>query len=423
MYKKSTHLLANKIIKISLLLILILIPLTIAYLWQEEFSISTKINHEKLGTFGDFFGGIIGSIWALTGIILFYIALKEQRKDFSNNKKALTKQIEALNLQNDEFKQQKEELRETREVFKEQSKTLKQQRFETTFFSLIDLFNTLVNNLDLKNDNKNYFKKLRDELFTKETESTNIIELNNEIINLYKEILYGNKESLTHYFRTLYRIIHFIDSSELAESEKIVYLKIFRSQLSEYELLLIYYNAETRYAKKLYPLILKYNLIKHLPSLSKFEFYKYTKNIVEDYKKLNKLNQFNEFIFDNLLLFIDNLNQNVNKEDFIEEELSKKTEINDKILIKITSSEINKLKFAFILLEENISDILFFKIEIFKEYFSDLLYDYVLFSRFSKSSDFNICNKTSTIEGRLNLIFEIDSNIKIQLNKDNKRGN
>lgn len=422
MHKKKKHLSADSIIKISLSLFLALIPLTFIYLWQEDFSLSDKINHEKLGTFGDFFGGIIGSIWALTGIILFYIALKEQRKDFINNKKALIKQIQALNLQTDEFKLQKEELKETREVFKEQSKTLKQQRFDTTFFSLIELFNTVVINLDNKDRDKNYFKKLRDELFKKNLVSSNIKDLNVEIINLYKEILYENKENLTHYFRTFYRIINFIDSSELTENEKIVYIKIFRSQLSEFELLLIYYNAETRYAKKLYPLILRYNLIKHLPSLSKLEFVKYVEEIKTNYSRLNQLNQFNEFIFDNLLLFIDKLNKNIKKEDFTFEEVSKRTEFDENIIIKINSNEVNNFQFTFILLDNNIFSILGFNIEVFNEYFRDLLYDYILFSRFNKINDFDIKYKTTRDE-RINLIFEINSNVKIQLNKDIKKGN
>lgn len=69
----------------------------------------------------------------LAGVILLYVALDEQRKDIKINQNALIKQIE-------EFELQRVELSETREIFKEQSITLKIQRFENTFFQLINLY-------------------------------------------------------------------------------------------------------------------------------------------------------------------------------------------------------------------------------------------------------------------------------------------
>src|SRR5690606_19736242 len=50
----------------------------------------TGIDMSGSGQIGDFIGGILGPIWSLTGILLFYIALKYQRDD--------------LNLQLDELK-------------------------------------------------------------------------------------------------------------------------------------------------------------------------------------------------------------------------------------------------------------------------------------------------------------------------------
>ncbi len=48
---------------------------------------------DSTGQIGDFFGGIFGSIWSLVGVLLFYIALRYQRKEFA--------------LQREEFKNQK----------------------------------------------------------------------------------------------------------------------------------------------------------------------------------------------------------------------------------------------------------------------------------------------------------------------------
>lgn len=45
------------------------------FIWKESFIISSKLNAEKIAQFGDFVGGIVGSLWSLAGVILFYVAL------------------------------------------------------------------------------------------------------------------------------------------------------------------------------------------------------------------------------------------------------------------------------------------------------------------------------------------------------------
>lgn len=88
--------------------IAILFTTVILFLWKETvFDTKSTINKEYFGYFGDFVSGIVGSLWALAGVILFYVALTEQRRDFQTNRKALENQIEALNLQSEEFKRQK----------------------------------------------------------------------------------------------------------------------------------------------------------------------------------------------------------------------------------------------------------------------------------------------------------------------------
>lgn len=61
------------------------------------------------GLFGDFFGGVVGSLWALAGVFLYFSALKVQQE-----------QLEA----------QKKEM-------KQNEKLISQQQFETTFFGLL----------------------------------------------------------------------------------------------------------------------------------------------------------------------------------------------------------------------------------------------------------------------------------------------
>ena len=122
------------------------------FLYKSSFNIKNEVDTSKLSEFGDYFGGVIGAIWSLAGVILLYVALDEQRKDIKINQNALIKQIE-------EFELQRVELSETREIFKEQSITLKIQRFENTFFQLINLYNEIISNLQITYNNESYEKR------------------------------------------------------------------------------------------------------------------------------------------------------------------------------------------------------------------------------------------------------------------------
>ena len=118
------------------------------FLYKESLNIDTQVNAEKIAQLGDFIGGIVGSLWSLAGVILFYVALTEQRKDIQINRDALNAQVSAFNQQIQEFELQRTELTETRKVFEEQSETLKIQRFENTFFQLLTLHHELVDKLN-----------------------------------------------------------------------------------------------------------------------------------------------------------------------------------------------------------------------------------------------------------------------------------
>lgn len=50
---------------------------------------SSKILLDKTAEVGDFIGGFVGSLWAFAGVILFYLALRLQRKEFQAQKEEL----------------------------------------------------------------------------------------------------------------------------------------------------------------------------------------------------------------------------------------------------------------------------------------------------------------------------------------------
>ncbi len=272
--------------------IVFIILAAIVFVLFGSWTFSNTLNEEKIGQFGDFIGGVIGSLFSLAGVILFYVALKEQRKDININQENLKLQNIALNQQVEEFREQKAELIETRRVYeeqtilireqtnlyekqnkelKEQTNTAKLQQFDSSFFSYLNMFIELKKTIDIKTEGENYFDKIYLELLNIDSKEKTLIELFKLIQAKYLIVFHLNKNELSHYFKTLYRIIILIDSSSLDEERKHQYSKLLRSQLSDSELLILYYNYHSRLGIKVRPYIIKYGILKHIRILDKIE--------------------------------------------------------------------------------------------------------------------------------------------------------
>lgn len=235
------------------------------------------LDEAKIGQFGDFIGGVVGSLFSLVGVILFYIALKDQRTDFKTNQNALQLQITAANQQIEEFKAQREELESTRKIYEQQTKTMKNQQFDSNFYSLLNVFVNIKKNLNQSSDGEEYFQKKFQQLSEKLTynQGDTLVKFREKIIDEYENIYLGDRANLSLYFKTVYRLLVTIEECDhLTESEKLFYSKVLRSQITNDELLILYYNYHSVYGKRVQRLILKYNFLKHLETLSKIEFEK-----------------------------------------------------------------------------------------------------------------------------------------------------
>lgn len=105
--------------------------------------------------------------------------------------------------------------------------------------------------------------KKSEEIVTKLIESkTKLIE--DEKTNIGRT----NQTSLSVYFRNMYNAIKFIDNNEiLDQEEKEKYIKIFRAQLSNPELYIIFLNVVSRFGKKWKDnnYIVNYEYLKNIP--------------------------------------------------------------------------------------------------------------------------------------------------------------
>ncbi|MCC6373116.1 MAG: hypothetical protein IT236_19080, partial [Bacteroidia bacterium] len=120
----------------------VIVTIVIIGLWVGTYFLLRGKDPNVRGTFGDMFGSInaLFSGLALAGIILTIL------------------------LQRKELKLQREELKDTRKEFQTQNETLKLQRFENTFFNLLNQHHQIVNAIDFR-----YYK-------TKEKEKKFIIQ-------------------------------------------------------------------------------------------------------------------------------------------------------------------------------------------------------------------------------------------------------
>lgn len=241
------------------------------------------------GTFGDSFGAInsLFSGLALGGIIY------------------------TIFLQKKELSLQRKELKNTRKEFTIQNKTLRLQRFENTFFNLLSLHHQIVDSIDLDiekpktidggikalsraiENGREYERiTLKGRDVFKEQYEKMLPEFNPEkdINATYLKFYESVQTDFGHYFRNLYRIIKLVDETEFhthlelgtsANSKKRIdllsyslpnhntkykYTSMIRSQLSDYELLWLFYNCLSENGvEKFKPYIEKYSLLKNIP--------------------------------------------------------------------------------------------------------------------------------------------------------------
>ncbi len=228
----------------------------LCFKWGHPFHMFNKdyiIDHGLFGTFGDFFGGVLGTIFTLISVLLVVRTFKYQ-------------QI----------------------VTKDNQRQQETQRFNDLFFELLRLYQEQEKELQYEEDKytynyKDFFFNLNKKLFDEFTPTTAFSKNRKEAIKTYEEniIYYENKLSLC--YKTVFQILNLIEESQLNTKERKEYLKILRSQFIESELLFLRYHIKSGGYIKYAFLINKSNLMKHLPlfDLLEFKFWREKLNPIE----------------------------------------------------------------------------------------------------------------------------------------------
>jgi hypothetical protein len=185
--------------------------------------------------------------------------------------------IWAILLQKSELVLQREELKMTRrEVHGQkvelaaQNLTMKQQRFESTFFSLLNLYGNIVNSMTMESSQGGPALRGRDCFTYMATEfKRQFMALRQahsdwEPLALcdkaYSEFAGPRNHLIGHYYRTLFNIVQFIDASDICDKQ--TYCNFVRAQLSTPELTFLFYTCINEFGReKLKPLVRKYGLL------------------------------------------------------------------------------------------------------------------------------------------------------------------
>ena len=208
---------------------------------------------QERGQAGDLFGAVnsLFSGLAFAGIIW---SLRLQQTQ-------LEMQKEELKLQREEQIASRIELKGQKEQLQEQSKIFELQRFENSFFAMLDLYRE---NKKLFTGNNSF-----EELYAKLKMNYKFYspdDLTLKIQFVYDYFFLENKLLLSQYFKNLYLILEFIKKSNV--SKKIFYSEILATQLSAHEKLLIFYHCLSQEEiNKFKPLVEEFSLLKNISSI------------------------------------------------------------------------------------------------------------------------------------------------------------
>lgn len=221
-------------------------PVLLHVLWFP-WGLSDKT--ESWGHFGDFFGGVVGTLFVIIGSVFVYRTYSLQKAQAY------------------------------------------QTSFENTFFRLIEFHHHLVDSLQTP-DVISFWYEPSNQTSVRPTESADrqrgIAELvrlkricDNEIgaylrpflsgvnttgarlhfVHRFSRIYSSHLFHIGHYFRHLYWIFKFIRSSNLSDDEKRLYASLVRAQLSPEEVILIGLHGMTTVGNEFKPLIEEYRIL------------------------------------------------------------------------------------------------------------------------------------------------------------------
>jgi hypothetical protein len=169
------------------------------------------------------------------------------------------------------LKYQREDLEQQGKTIKQQQKEMEAQRFENSFFQLLKFQRDSMQAMRVTSEHSQEWEGTR--AFRKAVSNLESYfgnyyvgpmkeeQLLLYIDNNFKRFCTSDGSDFSHYFRTSYHLIEFIDKSTI--EDKTYYVGLVRAQLSTDELSLLFFNGLSEEGKPFKHFIEKYALLKN----------------------------------------------------------------------------------------------------------------------------------------------------------------
>ncbi|OCS82269.1 putative phage abortive infection protein [Caryophanon tenue] len=115
----------DRIVKFALLILLITVILSVVLVIIKNY-FKLYFDFTELALLGDYLGGLLGGILAISTVFLIYATYKTQQKELAATNKQLLETVKQAIITNE---------------------TMLKQQFETTFFNMINMHSNLINDL------------------------------------------------------------------------------------------------------------------------------------------------------------------------------------------------------------------------------------------------------------------------------------
>lgn len=258
-----------------LLLIIVSVVLVIItvffFVWnQPRFLYYETINHDLFGTFGDFVGGFIGTIVAVFSV---YFLVQTLRSQIDSNA---------------------ETVKSNRSLMESNEKLLilnNLQLFDNQFQSVYNQYLLAIDSyrIDKNITGRKALEQLVKEFLKQDFETAlEYKRRSQKAVTMFDDFYAENRTECSVHFRVLYLLVCLIAEADIDEESRVMYAKCIRGQLSEGEMAVIRYNCMTANGTKMQQFINQFNLLKHLPLMSIFEFRQW-KSIIEKEELLSAI--------------------------------------------------------------------------------------------------------------------------------------
>lgn len=232
---------------------------------SADYTIGEGFDYEKTGQFGDYIGGVVGTVFALAGTILVFASFVQQQH--RNTIESFEKNyFEMLRVHEDIVREMNYGGKSSRAVFPmaiEQLSSIYSQVFSILEDIEQQLKDGELKNIGISNEALKKFMEDGDNKILANFLSVGFLYYGTEqfylsskkddpfyaISELVKEYMpdFGYEPMdnvLGHYYRQMYQTVKYVVKADwLKEEERYDYVKLLRSQLSDYEQMMLFYNA------------------------------------------------------------------------------------------------------------------------------------------------------------------------------------